>query len=161
MAIVYQGRKWFWVDTQFDEDFIYDIYEDNYGNQIKKIVQCRQGVKKMGFIEQEQVKIKINPTFSKQVEKWLVEQGYEKRTSYNGILYSKGSLNLNVDSNGEFEAYVIRTILKLDKDNKVLGGRFGLEETNYETATTEFVSAIIQAREDFTKFWETWVVDNE
>ena len=41
MAIVYQGRKWFWVDTQFDEDFIYDIYEDNYGNQIKKIVQCR------------------------------------------------------------------------------------------------------------------------
>ena len=115
----------------------------------------------MGFIEQEQVKVKVNPTFSKQVEKWLVEQGYEKRASYNGILYSKGSLNLNVDSNGEFEAYVIRTILKLDKDNKVLGGRFGLEETNYETATTEFVSSIIQAREDFTKFWETWVVDNE
>lgn len=40
MSMIYKGRKWYYVDTQSDEDFIYDIYEDDFGNTIRKIVQC-------------------------------------------------------------------------------------------------------------------------
>ena len=41
MPKIINGKKWFWVDTDFDDDFIYDIYEDEYGNQIRRIVGTR------------------------------------------------------------------------------------------------------------------------
>ena len=41
MKKVIHGKVWYWVDTVYDTDFIYDIYEDDYGNQIKKIVSAR------------------------------------------------------------------------------------------------------------------------
>ena len=33
----YKGKNYHWVDTIYDEDFIYDILEDDNGNRIKVI----------------------------------------------------------------------------------------------------------------------------
>lgn len=41
MKIRINGKIYLWVDTQYDDDFIYDIYEDEYGNQIRRIVGTR------------------------------------------------------------------------------------------------------------------------
>ena len=41
MSKVINGKVWYWVDTIYDDDFIYDIYEDDFGNQIKRIVCAR------------------------------------------------------------------------------------------------------------------------
>lgn len=41
MKKIINGKVWYWVDTVYDTDFIYDIYEDDYGNQIKRIVSAR------------------------------------------------------------------------------------------------------------------------
>lgn len=40
MAKVINGITFYWVDTQFDDDLIYDIYEDESGNRIKVISGC-------------------------------------------------------------------------------------------------------------------------
>lgn len=41
MAIKIKGKTYWYVDTQFDDDFIYDIYEDEYGNVYRKVVDTR------------------------------------------------------------------------------------------------------------------------
>ena len=33
-----KGRIYYWVDTIYDDDLIYDVYEDDYGNQIQIVV---------------------------------------------------------------------------------------------------------------------------
>lgn len=37
MAKIINGKRYLWVDTIFDDCFIYDIYEDDNGNQVKII----------------------------------------------------------------------------------------------------------------------------
>lgn len=32
MAIQYKGRTYYYVDTIYDEDLVYDVYEDEYDN---------------------------------------------------------------------------------------------------------------------------------
>lgn len=32
------GKTYWYVDTQYDDELIYDIYQDNYGNVIRVIV---------------------------------------------------------------------------------------------------------------------------
>lgn len=34
MAKKINGKVYWWVDTTFDDDMIYDIYEDDMGNKI-------------------------------------------------------------------------------------------------------------------------------
>ena len=34
MAKKINGKIYFWVDTTYDDDMIYDIYEDKYGNRV-------------------------------------------------------------------------------------------------------------------------------
>lgn len=41
MAKKINGKLYFWVDTIFDEDMIYDIYEDSYGNQVAIPIDTR------------------------------------------------------------------------------------------------------------------------
>ena len=41
MAKKINGRVYFWVDTIFDEDMIYDIYEDRCGHQIAIPIDTR------------------------------------------------------------------------------------------------------------------------
>lgn len=41
MARIIEGKLYYWVDTIFDEDMIYDIYEDNRGNQIAIPIDTR------------------------------------------------------------------------------------------------------------------------
>ena len=35
MPKIIKGKKYFLVDVIFDNDFIYDVYEDEQGNRIK------------------------------------------------------------------------------------------------------------------------------
>lgn len=35
MSKIINGKKYMLVDVIFDEDFIYDIYEDEQGNRVK------------------------------------------------------------------------------------------------------------------------------
>ena len=37
MAKIINGKKYYWVDTIFDDSLIYDIYEDENGSKIKII----------------------------------------------------------------------------------------------------------------------------
>lgn len=37
MAKIINGKKYYWVDTIFDDELIYDIYEDNKGHRVKVI----------------------------------------------------------------------------------------------------------------------------
>ena len=37
MSKIINGKKYMLVDVNFDNDFIYDIYEDEQGNKIKII----------------------------------------------------------------------------------------------------------------------------
>lgn len=37
MAKIINGKKYYWVDTIFDDTLIYDIYEDEKGHRIKVI----------------------------------------------------------------------------------------------------------------------------
>lgn len=41
MSRTYKGKEYKWVDTVYDEDFIYDVLEDNNGKRIKVIVGYR------------------------------------------------------------------------------------------------------------------------
>ena len=40
MAKRINGVVYFWVDTIYDEDLIYDIYESENGKRIKVVVGC-------------------------------------------------------------------------------------------------------------------------
>ena len=37
MARVIKGKTYYWVDTIYDDDLIYDVLEDEYGHRIKVI----------------------------------------------------------------------------------------------------------------------------
>lgn len=41
MSKVINGKRYFLVDVIFDDDFIYDIYEDENGHKIKVISDYR------------------------------------------------------------------------------------------------------------------------
>ena len=41
MARMYHGKLYYWVDTTYDNDFIYDILEDTEGHLIKVVVGYR------------------------------------------------------------------------------------------------------------------------
>lgn len=34
MAKIIKGKLYYWVDVIYDNDFIYEVYEDEYGNQL-------------------------------------------------------------------------------------------------------------------------------
>ena len=40
MSKIINGKKYMLVDVIFDEDLIYDIYEDEEGNRIKIAFEC-------------------------------------------------------------------------------------------------------------------------
>lgn len=37
MAKIINGKRYYWVDTIFDDTLIYDIYEDDSGHRVKVI----------------------------------------------------------------------------------------------------------------------------
>lgn len=38
MAKTINGQTWYYVDTIYDEDFIYDVYENDFGEHFYEIV---------------------------------------------------------------------------------------------------------------------------
>lgn len=42
MSKVINGKRYMLVDVIFDDDFIYDIYEDEQGNKIKLVSDYRR-----------------------------------------------------------------------------------------------------------------------
>ena len=40
MSKIIKGKKYILVDVIYDDDFVYDIYEDEQGNRIKIISSC-------------------------------------------------------------------------------------------------------------------------
>ena len=42
MSKVINGKRYMLVDVIFDEDFIYDIYEDEKGNRVKVVSDYRR-----------------------------------------------------------------------------------------------------------------------
>ena len=42
MSKIINGKRYMLVDVVFDDDFIYDIYEDEQGNRIKLVSDIRR-----------------------------------------------------------------------------------------------------------------------
>lgn len=42
MSKIINGKRYMLIDVVFDDDFIYDIYEDEQGNRIKLVSDIRR-----------------------------------------------------------------------------------------------------------------------
>ena len=92
MARMYHGKLYYWVDTTYDNDFIYDILEDSNGSRIKVIVGYRKKKEreeqKMNVLEQTQQQ--FNQVYDNEYQ-LLVAKYYEEINHADFIIIKKSA----------------------------------------------------------------------